>query len=120
MPAVADDNKPFHTPFEVLGHLRGPQPGEPPAKDKPPLTSATGVPRAVVRLERAGRKGKVVTVVEHLGLDLEERERWLEALKTALGCGGAIENHRLVLQGDQRHRLPTLLTERGVRKVTVT
>jgi len=116
---VADDNKPFHTPFDVLSHLGGPQAAEPAAKPEPPAASAKGVPRAVVRLERAGRKGKVVTVVEHLGVNVEERERWLAALKTALGCGGAIEGHTLVLQGDQRHRLPTLLTARGVKKVTV-
>jgi translation initiation factor 1 len=118
MPAVADDNKPFHTPFDVLKRLR-PETAEPAAKEAPAVTSAKGVPRAVVRLERAGRKGKVVTVVEHLGLDVEERDRWLTALKAALGCGGAIENNMLVFQGDQRHRLPTLLTTRGVKKVTV-
>jgi translation initiation factor 1 len=42
----------------------------------------------------------------------------VKALKSALGCGGNVEDDRLVLQGDQRKRLPALLTERGVRKVT--
>ncbi len=113
------DDKPFHNPFAALSHLRGDPATERPATPAPPPTSTKGVPRAVVRLERAGRKGKEVTVVEHLSLGAEERDRWLMALKTALGCGGTIENNALVLQGDQRHRLPKLLTGRGVKKVTL-
>ena len=70
-------------------------------------------------MERKGRSGKEVTVVEQLGLQARELETWLKELKGALGCGGALEGATLVLQGDQRKRLPALLTARGVRKVTV-
>ena len=48
-----------------------------------------------------------------------EREVWLKALKTSLGCGGQVDGDALVLQGDQRERLPKLLEQRGVKKVTV-
>ncbi|HZI02954.1 MAG TPA: translation initiation factor, partial [Archangium sp.] len=48
-----------------------------------------------------------------------EREVWVKALKGALGCGGTVEGETLVLQGDQRERLPALLEARGVRRVTV-
>jgi translation initiation factor 1 len=58
-----------------------------------------------------------VTVVEHLGLSAAELKSWLKALQAALGCGGAIEGDALVLQGDQRSRVPGLLRARGVRKV---
>jgi translation initiation factor 1 len=44
---------------------------------------------------------------------------WLKALKGALGCGGAVEEESLVLQGDHRERLPALLESRGVRRVIV-
>jgi translation initiation factor 1 len=44
---------------------------------------------------------------------------WLKALKSALGCGGAVEEDAIVLQGDHRQRVPGLLTARGVRRVTV-
>ena len=44
--------------------------------------------RAVVRLERTGRSGKEVTIVSHLDLPVMERDVWLKALKTGLGCGG--------------------------------
>ena len=77
------------------------------------------VARAVVRIERSGRGGKEVTVIEHLDLSPAEREVWLKALKSGLGCGGVIEGASLVLQGDHRKRLAPLLTKRGVKKVTV-
>jgi translation initiation factor 1 len=60
-----------------------------------------------------------VTLVEHLEIRPTDREAWLKALKSALGCGGSLEGDALVLQGDQRARLPKLLAARGVRKVTV-
>jgi translation initiation factor 1 len=117
-------SKPFHNPFEVLGRLRGVPPPEPektaaPAERQSDEGSPKTIRRAVIRLERAGRKGKEVTVVEHLDLDARERDDWLKALKAALGCGGVVEGASLVLQGDHRARLPALLSKRGVKKVTV-
>ena len=115
-------DKPFHNPFGALASLRGESPAEPApsaATAPPPPASVKTIPRAVVRLERSGRGGKDVTVVEHLGLRPADREPWLKALKAALGCGGTVEDDALVLQGDQRKRLPALLTARGVRKITV-
>lgn len=117
--------KPFHNPFAGLAHLGSRTPDEPATDRAPAETPAaessapTRVARAVVRLERSGRSGKAVTVVEHLGLPPSDREAWLKALKAALGCGGAVEGEALVLQGDQRTRLPDLLRARGVRKVTL-
>jgi translation initiation factor 1 len=77
------------------------------------------IPRAVVRIERTGRGGKEVTVVEHLEIRPAEREKWLKALKGTLGCGGVVEGENLVLQGDHRKRLPAILTAKGVKKVTI-
>ena len=122
---MADDPKtPFHNPFGALGHLRGPAPpaAEPSPAPAAPVSSPPAgrtIPRAVVRLERTGRGGKEVTVVEQLNLSPVERDRWLKALKSALGCGGTIEGDTLVIQGDQRTRLPALLAARGVKKVTI-
>jgi translation initiation factor 1 len=72
-----------------------------------------------VRLERAGRGGKDVTVIEHLAIPPSARTVWLKELKGQLGCGGVVEGEALVLQGDHRQRLPALLTARGVKKITV-
>jgi translation initiation factor 1 len=117
-------SKPFHNPFGVLAGLRGVPPAEPDrteaaAPPEPTPEPIKKIRRAVVRLERAGRKGKEVTVVEHLDLAASERDVWLKALKAALGCGGSVEGDSIVLQGDHRKRLPALLSSRGVKKVTL-
>ena len=113
--------KPFHNPFAVLSHLRGNVADAlpPPTAEAAATPAARTIPRAVVRLERSGRGGKDVTLVEHLALDAAGLEAWIKTLKSALGCGGRIEGAALVLQGDQRKRLPAMLTARGVKKVTV-
>ena len=113
---------PFHNPFaQLAGAREGLPPGPPPreAAVAPEAPEKKGPARAVVRMERKGRGGKEVTVVEGLGLREAELDTWLKALKGQLGCGGTREEDALVLQGDQRERLPGLLTARGVRKVTV-
>jgi translation initiation factor 1 len=122
--------KPFHNPFAALSGLRdslsqvspATEPGA--AIEPPPAVSsvapiAKGPARAVVRYERSGRGGKQVTVIEQLPLSDAERAEWLKAFKAALGCGGVIEGDTLVLQGDQRKRVPALLSARHVRRVTV-
>jgi translation initiation factor 1 len=121
--SVTEDRKPFHNPFGALADLRTRLP-EPPKVSQPEPAPASPrnartIPRAVVRLERAGRGGKEVTVIEHLALSAAERETWLKDLKGALGCGGVLDGDALVLQGDQRKRLPTLLESRGVKKITM-
>ena len=122
------DDKPFHNPFASLGGLRdslpqgrdlAPPSAAPATSASPAVSGGKTIPRAVVRLERSGRGGKEVTVVEHLGLNPVDRDRWLKALKSALGCGGQVEDAALVLQGDQRERLPKLLASLGVKKITV-
>ena len=123
---MSDEKTPFHNPFAQLKQLRGDRSADPAqAPPTPPVpepvrrSAGPSIPRAVVRLERSGRGGKEVTVVEHLEIPPKDREVWLKALKSGLGCGGVVEGDALVLQGDQRKRLPALLTARGVRKVTV-
>jgi translation initiation factor 1 len=130
---MSENDKPFHNPFASLRALASPAAasevkGTPaPAADgsvlrkRSPAPAATPkpIPRAVVRLERSGRGGKEVTVVEHLAITTAARDEWVQALKAALGCGGTVEDERLVLQGDQSKRLPALLQARGVKKVTI-
>ena len=70
-------------------------------------------------MERAGRGGRTVTVVEKLDLRPQDLEAWLGDLKRALGCGGVVEGAALVLQGDTRERAGAWLEKRGVKKVTV-
>jgi translation initiation factor 1 len=108
------------SPFAGLEALRASLPAGPSeaaaatAEAKP-----KGPARAVVRMERKGRGGKEVTVVEKLELRPAELETWCRDLKQALGCGGSVDGDAIVLQGDLRARVPAVLTARGVGKVTV-
>lgn len=110
-------------PFAALAKLRDQLPEGPPQAEAPPRAEAAaasprGPARAVVRYQRKGRGGKEATVVEQLKLPQELLEAWCREIKRALGCGGAVEGENLVLGGDQRGRLPELLTAKGVRRVT--
>ena len=116
-------DEPFHNPFGALAHLRPDPKPDPPKETASPKPSteprAVTVPRAVVRMERKGRGGKDVTILEQINLNPTLRQRWLKELKAALGCGGVIEGDSIVLQGDHRKRLPDLLAKMGVRKISV-
>jgi translation initiation factor 1 len=116
---MSDEKKPFHTPFAALAGLRDGLPKGPEPQPNAKVPSPQGPPRAVVRIERAGRRGKEVTIIEQLALSRREREAWLTALKGALGCGGTLDGDDLVLQGDHRQRAAKWLEARGVKKVTV-
>ena len=60
-----------------------------------------------------------MTVVEKLGVKPAELERWCKELKQALGCGGTVDADAIVLQGDLRERVATVLEKKGVAKVTI-
>ena len=106
-------------PWDALEALRGSLPPGPARGETAAAPASPKVARAVVRMERKGRGGKEVTVVEKLGLPEKELEAWCRELKQALGCGGAVDGDAIVLQGDLRTRVPVVLTAKGVGKVTV-
>jgi translation initiation factor 1 len=108
-------------PFAALEKLRAQlPPGPEPARAAAPTPAPPRAPaRAVVRMERKGRGGKEVTVVDKLALPPAELERWCRELKQALGCGGAVDGELIVLQGDLRPRIGAVLEARGVGRVTM-
>ncbi|MGO8970822.1 MAG: translation initiation factor [Myxococcaceae bacterium] len=106
----------FHSPFAGLKSLRQALPAGAPPR---PAPLRAGPARAVVRLEKKGRRGKEVTVVEQLALSQKERQAWLQELRRTLGCGGAEEEGALVLQGDHRQRVEAYLRARGVLRISV-
>ena len=62
-----------------------------------------------VRLERKGRGGKTVTVIEGLHMSHKEKEAFLKQLKARLGTGGTVKNTSLEIQGDHRDSLMSVL-----------
>jgi translation initiation factor 1 len=105
-----------HRPFAGLGGRASATGGG--ATQSPPVSPVPVLaPWAVVRLERKGRGGKEVTVIEKLELRPKELEAWAKELKQQLGCGGLVEGKTIALQGDQRERAAAWLEGR-VKKVT--
>ena len=69
--------------------------------------------RLRVKIERAGRKGKTVTIISgFIGKteDLKEFSTWL---KTRLSTGGSIKDGEIIIQGDHRQRLVEILKKEG-------
>ena len=69
--------------------------------------------KAIVRLDRKGRGGKSVTVIEGLQIPQKEREALLKQLKAKLGTGGTVKDTCLEIQGDHRDGLMAVLEKLG-------
>lgn len=80
-------------------------------KGTPGKAAADGIVR--VSRETQGRKGKGVTVISGLGLPAEALEALAAELKKRCGCGGAVAEGRIEIQGDHRDRLVEELLRRG-------
>ena len=59
----------------------------------------------VLRIERKGRGGKTVTIVETRDFQLEEVKKIGKELKTLLGTGGTVKGQLIEIQGDHRDRI---------------
>ena len=69
--------------------------------------------RLHVRMERSGRGGKTVTVVDNfVGTD-DDLQDLGRTLKTKCGVGGSVKDGQIIIQGDFRERIVTLLKEYG-------
>jgi translation initiation factor 1 len=89
---------------------------------RPHVSSPAERQRVRVRVERAGRRGKTVTVAGPFALTRADAADLLAELKRACGGGGSLKpapgdtGFDLELQGDHATRLPDLLRERGYRQ----
>ena len=93
----------------------GPPRPPPPSGSKPPgATPGTGPGAARVRLERQGRGGKVVTVVENLTGHPARIEELAKTLKSKCGAGGTVKGRLVEIQGDHRDRVVEVLVALGV------
>ena len=88
---------------------------EKPAVRNPPTPVDPAQCKVVVRLDRKGRGGKTVTVIEGLQLPAEDSEKLLKQLKTKFGTGGAVKNGALEIQGDHRDGIMAELGKIGYR-----
>jgi len=68
---------------------------------------------AKLRVEKAGRGGKTVTVVYDLPRNGPFLQDLCHELKKAFGCGGTVQESAVELQGDLRDRVRGLLVKKG-------
>ena len=70
----------------------------------------------VVRIQRqtSGRKGKGVCLITGVDLDDAELTKLAAELKKKCGCGGAVKDGVIEIQGDKRDLLKSLLEAKGL------
>jgi translation initiation factor 1 len=71
--------------------------------------------KIIVRLDRKGRGGKSVTIVEGLQISKKNREALLKELKAGLGTGGTVKDTSLEIQGAHCDALIAAFTKMGYR-----
>lgn len=89
-----------------------------PAPEKAPADEDAPLPETIVaklRIEKKGRGGKTVTVVDGLPANRPFLEALARDLKRACGTGGAVSEGAVELQGDRRERLREILASKGFR-----
>jgi translation initiation factor 1 len=125
-----------HSPFAALNARLGNTPPQAGQADEPvespsPVAVAPGKParpgargRLVLRRETKHRGGKTVIVVAGFEalpeLDADALDALARDLKQQLGCGGTVEQHQIVLQGDRAADVAQTLRARGFRVDGVT
>lgn len=93
-----------------------PRCGWPEKKCSCAVASQEKVPDRVVarlRIEKAGRKGKTVTVVDSLPRNQEFLKALAKELKKLCGAGGTVVENRVEIQGDRLDRLREILRAKG-------
>jgi len=88
---------------------------EKPAARDARQVSAPAQQKVYLRLDRKGRGGKSVTLIEGLELSSKDREALLKHLKACLGTGGTVKVTTFEIQGDHRHAIMTFLEGLGYR-----
>lgn len=71
----------------------------------------------IVRIQRqtSGRKGKGVCLISGIDLDDAELTKLAAELKKKCGCGGAVKDCIIEIQGDKRDLIKSLLEAKGMK-----
>ena len=68
-----------------------------------------------ISLDKSGRAGKMVTLVEGFSGPENELEKLAKELKTHCGTGGSAKDGLLLIQGDVRTKAAAFLEKKGCR-----
>jgi translation initiation factor 1 len=78
-------------------------------------TLPAGQQKLVVKIDRKGRGGKQVTVVEGFIGTEDDLADLGKTLKTKCGVGGSAKDGVILVQGDQRDKITALLSDLGYK-----
>ncbi len=74
---------------------------------------SSGQQRVTVRLDRKGRGGKTVTIIDGLQLPQKQLDGLLRQMKSKLGTGGTVKDKFVEIQGDHRDTVMSELQSLG-------
>ena len=80
-----------------------------------PVTLPPAQQKLHVRMERSGRGGKTVTVVENFVGSDDDLADLCKMLKTKCGIGGSAKEGQIILQRDFRERVANILSAAGYK-----
>lgn len=84
-----------------------------PIPEKEPTFPAFAEQKIRFFLDRQGRKGKTMSVVEGLQASEKNREQWLKELKKFCGAGGSLTETGLQIQGEHLSKLQEYFQKLG-------
>ena len=82
-------------------------------QDQEPETLAPDKQKLRVFVERKGRAGKVVTVVKGFAGSADELQKLEKMLKNKCGTGGSAKDNEILLQGELKDKVITILRDLG-------
>ncbi|POP44395.1 stress response translation initiation inhibitor YciH [Superficieibacter electus] len=85
--------------------------------NEPAIASERPKGDGIVRIQRqtSGRKGKGVCVITGIDADDATLNKLAAELKKKCGCGGALKDGVIEIQGDKRDLIKTLLEAKGMK-----
>jgi translation initiation factor 1 len=93
----------------------GQQDQETESRDQSKDDRAKALSKLHVQLEKKGRRGKGVTVVQGFFHTKDDLQAYARELKARCGAGGTVKNDTIEIQGDHRKTVAEYFREKGFR-----